>query len=86
MSTLAILVIYLTRRKEMSDNTYKTINLRKDWIEDIHRRQWAILPGVTDSKFAMAAMELYLDLVEKGLIIEVRKMAGDPTIKTIGGK
>lgn len=65
---------------------YKSINFREEWINEMHRRTDAILPGVSDSKFAMTAMELYLDLIDKGLILEVREMAGDPTIKTSGGK
>ena len=65
---------------------FKTIALREETIKDLESRRDASLPGVNISKLAQMSMDLYLSLVERGNILKARELAGDETLKRIGGK
>lgn len=65
---------------------FKTIALREETIKDMESRRDVSLPGVNISKLAQMSMDLYLSLVERGNILKARELAGDETLKRIGGK
>ena len=65
---------------------FKTIALREETIKNLESRRDASLPGVNISKLAQMSMDLYLSLVERGNILKARELAGDETLKRIGGK
>lgn len=65
---------------------FKTIALREETIKNLESRRDVSLPGVNISKLAQMSMDLYLSLVERGNILKARELAGDETLKRIGGK